>query len=263
MKKILFLLFSGMLFVGLLSINASATSLVTGLGGAENFGENQLADNDDGSTSFLNLSSVFSGGMDFYGTNYSGLYLNNNGNVTFVSSMYTYTPYNLIGATGNPIIAPFFADVDTRGTGDVYWDLDTTNNIFTATWDAVGYYSYNTSPTNSFQLRLIDQGNGDFDIEFRYETLGWTVGSASGTAYARAGYNSGNGTDYYELPQSGSAAAMLGLVGDSNVNDPGRFLFQVRNGAVIPDSPVPEPSTMILFGLALLGFAGVSRKKTA
>lgn len=28
-------------------------------------------------------------------------------------------------------------------------------------------------------------------------------------------------------------------------------------------SPVPEPTTMLLFGLGLLGFAGVSRKKTA
>jgi len=264
MKKNLLFMFICMLCVGLLSINASATTLVDGLGGAEGFGENQLADNDDGYTSFLDLSSVFSGGMDFYGTNYSGLYLNNNGNVTFATAMSTYTPYNLTGATGNPIIAPFFADVDTRGTGDVYWDLDNTNGIFTATWDAVGYYSRNTNPTNSFQLRLIDQGSGDFDVEFIYETLGWTVGDVSGTAYARAGYNSGNGTDYYELPQSGDNAAMLGLVSDSNVNDPGRFLFQVRNGEVIPpDAPVPEPATFLLFGLGILGIAGVSRKKTA
>jgi len=66
--------------------------------------------------------------------------------------------------------------------------------------------------------------------------------------YARAGYNSGNGTDFFELAQSGNNAAMLGLVDASNINDPGRFIFQVRNGQVVdPPLTVPEPTTMLLF----------------
>ncbi|NOY53444.1 MAG: PEP-CTERM sorting domain-containing protein [Deltaproteobacteria bacterium] len=239
---------------------ANAVPLAGGLGGTAGYGEHQLADNDDGSTSFIDLSSVFDNGMNFYGTTYTGLYLNNNGNVTFSAPLSTYTPYSMTGSTANPIIAPFFADVDTRGSGDVYWDEDTVNGIFTATWNAVGYFSYHTNPLDSFQLRLIDQGGGDFGIEFRYASLGWTVGDVSGTAYARAGYNSGNGTDYYELPESGNNAAMLDLVNRSNAGTDGLFQWQVRNGN---PAPVPEPGSMALMSIGLAGLFSLRRRQAA
>ena len=259
------------------SFASSATMLTNGLGGSVGFGENSLAANDDASTAFLDLSSVFTGGLDFFGTNYTGLYLNNNGNVTFVDELSAFTPYSLIDATSNPIIAPFFADVDTSGgtvtaspggnsTGSnlVYWDLDTTNNIFTATWDDVGYYDSESDLLNSFQLALIDQGNGDFDIEFRYEDLNWTTGEASdgvgglGGTIARAGWNSGNGSNFSELSAAGNQSAMLGLTNTSNVGVDGLYRFSVRNGEVVSD--IPEPTTVALFGLALVGFAARRKK---
>ena len=81
----------------------------------------------------------------------------------------------------NPIIAPFWADVDTRGgpgtatlggnsTGSnlVYESFDTTNDVLTVTWDDVEYYAEHTNLLDAFQLQLISLGNGDFDIVFRY-----------------------------------------------------------------------------------------------
>src|SRR6185369_8621844 len=108
---------------------------------------------DDNSSGFIDVSSIFPGGMNFFGTTYNGFYINNNGNITFGSPLGTYTPFALTGATGNPIIAPFFADVDTRGavgntspggnstgTNLVYYNLDPVNGTITITWNDVGYF---------------------------------------------------------------------------------------------------------------------------
>src|SRR5262249_8041278 len=48
--------------------------------------------------------------MNFFGTTYTQFWVNNNGNVTFASDFGTFTPTGLL-SVGQPIIAPFFADV--------------------------------------------------------------------------------------------------------------------------------------------------------
>ncbi len=235
-----------------------STSLVNGLGGSAGFGENALGRTDDGYTGFIDLRQVFPDGLNMFGHVYTGLYLNNNGSVTFAQPTGTYTPSAISGGTGNPIIAPFWADVDTRGApGNVtpggtstganmlWYDLNSATHTFTATWDDVGYYSYHVDKPNAFQLQLIGvpdaQGNetGDFDIVFRYEAIQWVTGDASGGSgglgglVARAGYSSGDGVDYFDLPQSGDQAQMLALPGASNIGAPGTYLFSVRNGAAL------------------------------
>jgi hypothetical protein len=76
------------------------------------FDANDLPANDDGSSSATNIG--FS--VNFFGTTFNQLYVNNNGNITFEARLFAYTPLPLISA-GIKIIAPFWADVDTRGTG--------------------------------------------------------------------------------------------------------------------------------------------------
>jgi len=227
--------------------------LVNNLGGPNGFGENFLAANDDGSTGFIDVTSIFTGGMNLFGQTYNGFYINNNGNITFESAMGTYTPFAITGATSNPMIAPFFADVDTRGadgnvspggnsTGSnlVWYDLDEVNGVITITWDDVGFYSQDTSLVNGFQLRIFDQGDGDFGFEFRYENIDWTTGDASGGTdglggvIARAGWTAGDGVNYYELPQAGDQAGMLGLETTSNpsTSPDGNWVFNVIGGEI-------------------------------
>ncbi len=225
--------------------------LSNGLGGDAGFGENVLHINDDDSTGAIDIRSVFGEeGVNFFGREFTTLYVNNNGNITFAGPSGTYTPGVINGGVSNPIIAAFWADIDTRGadnvtptpggnsmgTNNVYYDLDTENKTFTVTWDDVGYFDSRTDKLNAFQLELKDTGNGDFDISYRYEDVNWTTGDASygsgglGGTVARAGYSSGTPNGYYELPESGNQSAMLAL------DTTGEHKFSVKNGLTLDDS---------------------------
>jgi hypothetical protein len=208
-------------------------------------GNSQLARNDDGSSGLVNLSTVFKDGINFFGTNYTGLYVNNNGSVTFGSPLSQFTPNAIGGVSNLSIIAPFWADVDTRGIGQVVtYGLDPVRGDFTVTWANVDYYNAtdtnHVSKFNSFQLELIDQGGGDVDILFRYQDINWTTGNASGGTNglggtpARAGFASGDGVHYFELPHSGNQAAVLNLENTSgNTGFPGVWQFTMKDGAIL------------------------------
>jgi len=217
------------------------------------FNSATLPANDDGSTTAVSLP--FS--VNFYGTTYNSIYVNNNGNVTFGSPVSQYTPEPL-DQISVPMIAPFWADVDTRVGNVVTYGTGTVNGkkAFGVNWPGVGCYDENDTVTDTFQLILIDQshtGPGNFDIEFNYGNIQWDSGQASGgngqclggTA-AAAGYTNGgvNGNDYtYELPGSGIDNALLssnpitGLSNqDYNSTVPGQDIFPVRSGTPLTES---------------------------
>jgi hypothetical protein len=228
-----------------------ATSLVNGLGGASGFGENFLARTDDGSTGLINLISIFGeNGIKFYGNSFTGLYINNNGSVSFNSSLSTFTPLLVRANNSVPIIAPFLADADTRsgvvsatpggnstGSNLVWYDLDEASKTFTATWDDVGYFNRKVDKLNAFQLSIQQvNDNGDFDITFRYEDISWTTGDFSGGSNglggtpARIGFGAGNGIHFYEVPQSADGGALVNMENASNIGVPGTFVFNIRDG---------------------------------
>ena len=100
-----------------------------------------LARNDDGSTGSVGIG--FS--IHFYGlSSQSTLFVNNNGNVTFTGPLSTFTPFGLLTST-IPIIAPFFADVDTRNLGSDVVRYGTGSiggrSVFGVNWIDVGYES--------------------------------------------------------------------------------------------------------------------------
>ncbi len=141
----------------------------------------------------------------------------------------------------------------------------------------MGYYSRHTDLLNSFQVILTNGGLGNFDIEYRYQDINWTTGDASGGRHglggivARAGLTSGNGLDFLELAASGNEKAMLNLEHTSNIDQAGIYRFKVNNGQfenlafartanAIEISSVPEPTSIVLLGVGLLGFAFSCRK---
>ena len=76
--------------------------------------DHTLAANDDGSSPEVSLPFT----VNYFGTSYSSAWVNNNGNLTLTGPLSTFSPFPLLD-TNTPIIAPFFADVDTTGTSPV------------------------------------------------------------------------------------------------------------------------------------------------
>ena len=223
--------------------NPSAVSHLTGNGAIRHlpgFTANVLPPNDDLSSNEVPLPFT----LNFFGTNFTSLFVNNNGNVTFGAPLGDFTPSGLNGNNnGTPIIAPFWADVDTTGafsgdpsvpnsppSGVVTFGVDTVNGhqAFGVTYENVGYFGTHTDKLNSFQLVLIDRSDtgiaGAFDMEFNYDKIQWEVGDASGgvdglcgtqpladCVPAAAGYSNGTGNPgtNFQLPGSFVAGALL------------------------------------------------------
>src|SRR5262249_2929472 len=122
-----------------------------------------LPASDDGSSGRVSLPFA----LDFFGKRYSSLYVNTNGNVTFDGPLDDSTPFPL-GSSETPIIAPFFADVDTRGEGSrpvTYGPIETWSthvdghSAFCVDWVNVGYSDDHSDHLNSFQLVLVDRSD--------------------------------------------------------------------------------------------------------
>jgi Nidogen-like len=240
------------------------------------FNSSNLGATDDGSSQAVKIGF----NINFFGNTYNQLYVNNNGNVSFGYAESAYTPYGLTGPLGVPIIAPYFADVDTLvpGSGTVTYGTGTVNGnaAFGVNWPSVGYYGENNAAnqSDSFQMLLIsrpDLGDGDFEIEFNYNNIQWETGNASqgylgmGGESAVVGFSNGTGNPgtFYELPGSGINGALVNggqdsLVNGSNYGVAGSYVFNVTNGDGLPfdDGPdsIPQPAP---FGSALALFAVV------
>jgi hypothetical protein len=75
-----------------------------------------MAPNDDGSSTEQSIGFTF----NFYGTAFSRLYINNNGNISFGAKFSTFSSTGF-PVTGFPMVAPYWADIDTRnGWGQVW-----------------------------------------------------------------------------------------------------------------------------------------------
>ncbi|MDD3606669.1 MAG: PKD domain-containing protein, partial [Candidatus Cloacimonas acidaminovorans] len=157
--------------------------------------------NDDHYTSVIQLPFAF----DFYGTTYTEFYINNNGNVSFGNPYSTYTSYGF-PVNGFPMLAPFWADVDTRSGGQVFYKME--SNRVTVIWNAVGYFLNHTDKLNTFELVFTNGwdpvvGLG-YNVAFSYGDMQWTTGDASGGQNgfggtpATVGLNKGDGI-YYGL----------------------------------------------------------------
>ena len=192
-------------------------TITTGLGGPQGVGEGSFrgsaltAGNYDDGSIRVNITSVFGPqGINYFGTNYTSIYINTNGLITFAGPQTSYTP-SALANLNYPAIAAYWTDINitsgsATGTNNIYWDLDPATGRVTITWLGVrAYQNPSTQGTNTFQVVLQHTHGGNFEIDLIYQQIQWTNGY---TGVAQTGMTNGGSADYV-LPGSGNASALL------------------------------------------------------
>lgn len=249
----------------LVSLFVNTVTVCSGVGRSDlypfgnRYGDKQTPQIDDGGSDKLTLKQIFK----FFGKNFTILYVNNNGILTFQNKLEEYKPQSFPSKENRSIIAPFWADVDTEHVGGHVWyretfDQDLLDNataeirsyflrqrkftaswMFIVTWENVGYYGASkngTSKRNTFQAVLTSDGIHSFVI-FNYNKIVWTTGSNSdgetitglGGNPAQAGFNAGDQLHYYSI-EGAQTPAVINLTLTTNVGIPGKWVFQVDGG---------------------------------
>jgi hypothetical protein len=226
--------------------------VMTGGGNANGAG-NASGRNDDGFSGPIDLGFT----LDFFGTSYTQFFANNNGSISFNNGISAFIPNGPTGST-EPVISPYFADVDTRGalSGVLHLRTDIANEII-LTWDHVGYFNSHDDQLNTFQLVVRGPGfaipTGEGTIGFFYQGMPW-IGTDTSTT-AAVGF--GNGAGSSEVLEGSNTSTINAALAN-------HFLWFDQNLVVIPP-PVPEPETYALLaaGFAVLGFVGRRRRRGA
>lgn len=233
--------------------------VTTGGGNAANVGD-PSGRNDDGFSGPINLGYTLS---NFFGNDYTQFFVNNNGNITFNSGLSSFTPQGPQGAT-QPVIAPFFADVDTRGprSGVAYLNQSIANETI-VTWDHVGYYGAHDDKLNTFQLVLRSSDfatpAGEGQIGFFWGTMDWETGDASGGSGGFGGTPAAVG--FGDGQQNGFVLQSSTANGVSSVVENHQLWFNLNDqGQPVPVPAVPEPETYALM-LAGLGMLAVFKRR--
>ncbi|XP_061593558.1 sushi, nidogen and EGF-like domain-containing protein 1 isoform X1 [Cololabis saira] len=222
-------------------------------------GDSQTIAQDDGGSGLQEISVAF----PFFGENHTGLYVNNNGLVSFLREVSQFTPVAFPIARDRRVVAPFWADIDNRRAGSVFYRESQDPSVLKrasddvrvyfsefpnfnatwvliSTWHQVTYFGGNSqTPVNTFQVVLITDGELSFTI-FQYNSITWTTGmhassggnhSGLGGIAAQAGFNAGDGKRYFNIPGS-RTADVVNVEGTTNVGFPGRWVFRIDDAMV-------------------------------
>ncbi|XP_070554812.1 sushi, nidogen and EGF-like domain-containing protein 1 [Ptychodera flava] len=223
------------------------------------FGDNVNEKNDDGGSGEYFVSIPF----PFFDENHDSLWVNTNGVISFLTEVMTFTPDPFPLDDNRRLVAPFWADVDTRDGGDVYYrEVHDPNDhllkqtkelivqqfadhqkfevtwLFIATWDDVAFFdssAIGNLKRNTFQCVLATNGRHSFAL-YHYGNVTWTTGAASqgdpdtglGGKPAQVGFNAGDGINF-DVVNGSRTGDIVNIDTWSNVGVAGRFLFRIDN----------------------------------
>ena len=148
-----------------------------------------IADGDDvGAT--INLDFTF----NFYGADYSSIWVTSNGFATFNSSNSTYSNTDIPDFTEpNALVAPFWDDLSVAdGVGQILYQTfgSSPNRKLVITWENIDHFDYYNNPI-SFQIVLSEK---DGSIKFQYLDVSFNYSAYDCGLSATVGLENGDGS---------------------------------------------------------------------
>ncbi len=210
--------------------------------------------------------------MPVFGNDYSQIYVNTNGALSFGAGVSAFEPASLQNYRGGAMLAPFWADIDTTGGGPnggntVYYrnagaaELPiigtriasaaglahfSPTTAFVATWDRVGAYFQNTTNVSTFQAIVASDGLQTYTL-FLYpnRAIWWDHGSYNppGT-FSAVGVTDGLGGVALDAVGSRTAGVRdLWFLSNTADSVAGNFVFQINDNtstlAIAGDHTLP------------------------
>ncbi len=211
---------------------------------------NTLGNIDDGSSGPLPLGF----NVNWFGTEYSSIIVNNNGGMTFNDGLGDFTSYQAVNleTTLRPLVLPLFTDLDARNSSAVTYGAITVSgqSAYCINWVNVGEYP-SKAASQSFQLVVIDQLSGNIDLEFNYAQVS-TPSSTSNPTFV-IGYADPNNrsnslvrlrnTDSTAPYVDGGANALISNRFPSSGAQTGRYTYSIRPTEIVTPPPKITPPT--------------------
>lgn len=204
------------------------------------FGDAQIPRGDENTSDEISITEIFEDGFLFGSETFDSFWVSTNGGVNFVGpwGSWAYDPYN---------IAPLSTDLDSRNppdpTSGVFVDLNTERDSVVVTWNLIGRYFEDYSNPYTFQMELLDLGDGDAEVIFRYADMG-----EAGASWYNAGLTAEWGSSIvFEHWESGIPAYELDDT-PGNTGIAGVWQYRIVDGVLEPgliEDGTPEADLMI------------------
>ncbi|KAF3835743.1 hypothetical protein F7725_028301 [Dissostichus mawsoni] len=169
--------------------------------------------------------------------------VNNNGLVSFLREVSQFTPVAFPIAGDRRVVAPFWADVDNRRAGRVFYrESQEPSSLRRASGEVKTYFSefpnFNATWVLIATWHQVTFFGGSSLTP--YNNITWTTGmhassggnlAGLGGIAAQAGFNAGDGKRYFNIPGS-RTADVVNVEGTTNVGQPGKWVFRIDDANV-------------------------------